>query len=134
MKKTAVRIYVAAFLMILCLPWLFWGLFKGYFDSENHENRKLKERPSLTAETYETFFKDYEEYYNDNIPFRNPLISLNTGLDYFLFKTSSNQNVIIGKDMMRMMGILLPATGARTFLRRKNFSRLLKIVSISGMS
>lgn len=44
------------------------------------------------------FSTDYTTFYNDNLPFRTYLIFLNSGIDYFCFKRSSNEQVILGDD------------------------------------
>lgn len=98
MRKWASRILIAAFILILCFSWLWWILLGRYVDSSNHENRNMSVRPSLSLDNYETFPQEYEEYFNDNIPFRNNLITLNSAIDYFVFHQSSNKRVIVGQD------------------------------------
>lgn len=99
-KKLGQKIILAAFIIVICLSWLFWILLSKFVDSENYENRTLAVRPELTADTYKTYSKDYEKYFNDNIPFRNDLVTINTFIDYSIFKTPTNTNkrVVIGKD------------------------------------
>ncbi len=41
--------------------------------------------------------KEYEDYYNDNLPYGNQLIRFHNSIDYFLFRQSSNENVVIGQ-------------------------------------
>ena len=97
-KKIAQSIVVGAFIVIICLAGINWTLLEKYVDNTNYENRKLTSRPTLTIDNYGTFSKEYNEYYNDNIPFRNVLISLNSTIDYFIFKRSSSDSVIVGND------------------------------------
>lgn len=97
-KKLSMRIYIAAFVIIICLPWLPWFFLEKYIDVENNENRKLATRPTLTSDTYTTFADDYETYFNDNIPFRNNLVSLHNCLDYYVLKSSPSKSVIIGEN------------------------------------
>ena len=47
--------------------------------------------PKISLEEYAQFPQQYETYFNDNIPWRNQLISLNSGLDLFAFRDSSNE-------------------------------------------
>ena len=91
-------IILIAFLVVICISWLVWFFFKDHFDTANYENRKMASRPEFRLETYTEFSKEYEAYFNDNIPFRNNLISLNNTIDYFAFHKPSNDEVIIGKD------------------------------------
>lgn len=98
MGKTVKNMYLAAFLVFLCLPWFFWLLLGKYTDSANHENRTMASKPQLHMETYKTYPEEYEAYFNDRIPFRNELVALNSWVNYRFFKTSVNENVILGKD------------------------------------
>lgn len=97
-KKNGPRIILAAFIVLICLPWPLWLLLGGALDTASHENRRPAPRPRLTLDSYVHFASDFTAYVNDAMPFRNSLIALNNGIDYFLYRTSSNENVIIGKD------------------------------------
>lgn len=98
MEKHKAMIWIILFMIIISSP-SFVSFFLGqYVDSENYENRNTQTKPLLTIKNYETFPKDYEAYYNDNLPFRNQLIRLNNSIDYFIFKQSSNKDVVIGKN------------------------------------
>ncbi|MCQ2518990.1 MAG: hypothetical protein MJ107_00520 [Lachnospiraceae bacterium] len=46
----------------------------------------------------EGYPSSFENYWNDNIPFRNQMIRLNNSIDYYMFKTASNNKVEIGKN------------------------------------
>ncbi len=48
--------------------------------------------------TIEEFPALYEAYYNDHLPYRDFLIRMNSGLEYYVFQTSSNENVVRGKE------------------------------------
>lgn len=95
-KKTGLQIILISFVIINCLSWLLWILLGKFVDSKNYENRTLAERPVLTIDSYVDFPTKYEEYYNDNIPFRNTLITLNSKIDYLIFKRPTNNRVVIG--------------------------------------
>ena len=58
----------------------------------------MSEQPRLTVDNYGTFAEEYDNYFNDQLPFRNNLIKLNSWIDYFVFDRSVNSKVIIGKD------------------------------------
>ena len=96
-KKAGPRIIFASFILILCLPWAFWLLFEQVSDTANHENRSFAAMPRLRPGTYRQFAADFTSYLNDAMPFRNDLITLNSGIDYSVFHASSNDSVIIGK-------------------------------------
>lgn len=98
MTKYKSVMWITIFLMITASP-IFTYFFLGqYVDSKNYENRNMASKPILTAENYELFPKEYEAYYNDNLPFRNQLIRFHNSIDYFLFKQSSSERVAIGKN------------------------------------
>ncbi len=97
-KRAARIIILIAYVLIICLSGIIWFFVKSSLDSENYENRELAPRPLLAPDTYDTFSSDYTAYFNDNLQFRNYLVSLNSAIDYFCFGRSSNSKVIIGKD------------------------------------
>ncbi|MBQ9252023.1 MAG: hypothetical protein IJ188_05255 [Clostridia bacterium] len=96
-KKIGRILLLAAFLLIICFLWGIWGLAKNYVDTENHENRPLAQRPALSLADYAAFPAKFSDYFNDHLPFRNQLITLHTGIDYFCFHRSANTRVIAGK-------------------------------------
>ena len=96
-KKIGHGIILGSFIF-LCISWILWIPLEQVVDSENYENREMTEKPSLTGANYKTFATEYESYVDDNLPFRNTLVQLNNEIDYFLFKKSSSDRVIIGED------------------------------------
>lgn len=99
MKHTVKKnIFIAIFFIIICTAHFSWFLFGKYFDQENYENRTVSSKPQLTLGKIDEFPKEYESYYDDNLPFRNKLIELNSSIQYYLFHSSANKNVVIGKD------------------------------------
>ena len=97
-KKAGSRIILASFIVFLCLPWVFWLFLEQVSDTTNHENRSFAAMPRLRPSTYRKFASDFTSYLNDSMPFRNDLITLNSGIDYAVFQAPSNDSVIIGKD------------------------------------
>ena len=97
-KSVGEKILLCVFITVICLSVPGWFLFGHLLDNSNEENREWAERPVLTAETYDVFAADFTSYFNDRLPFRNALISINSGIDYFLFRRSTNPQVIVGND------------------------------------
>ena len=91
-------IILIAFIVIICLSKGIWFFFEGFFTSDNNENRQMAMKPILTLNSYLSFSNDFTKYFNDNLQFREQLISLNSKIDYFIFDKSSNEEVIKGKD------------------------------------
>ena len=98
MDKKKSIILIIIFFIVSVLPGGVYFFIGEYVDVKNYENRTLSLKPVFTIKNYETFPMEYESYYNDNIPFRNQLIKLNNSIDYFIFKQSSSDDVVIGKD------------------------------------
>jgi len=96
--KTGQKFFAAAFFAVICGAWVLWLLLGRFTDNENYENRKLAEAPQWTAETAEQFPRDFEAFFNDRLPFRNQLITLNGAVDYYVFGRSANDCVAVGKD------------------------------------
>lgn len=97
-KRIAHKIIISAFIIIICSPWFLWIFLEKFVDTTNYENREMAVRPSLTLDNYGTYSEEYEKYFNDNIPFRNNMITLNNAIDYFVFKKSASDRVIVGDD------------------------------------
>lgn len=98
MKKKNAVMWLCLFVLLFIVPQLLYPFVKPYLNNANTENRTLAEKPSLTADGFESFPADYEEYYNDAMPYRNQLIRLNNTLQYFLFRQQDINGVAIGRD------------------------------------
>ena len=106
MNKNKSKLWIVIFTICLCVPFVI-RLFTGpIYDSENQENRQAASNPSgqvitkdgINWQALESFPNDYESYYNDTMLLRSPLIRFNNTLDYSLFHSSNNPEVVIGKD------------------------------------
>ncbi|MCR4652940.1 MAG: hypothetical protein K5744_04515 [Eubacterium sp.] len=97
-RKIGRIIILVAFAVIICGSRGIWFFSEKYVDATNYENRRMATRPELTLDTYENFSKEYTSYFNDNLQFRNNLITMNSAIDYFGFGRASNGSVIVGKD------------------------------------
>lgn len=99
MKREKISsIIIIIIFIFLCLINIIWRVVYPYADTTNYENRELHSRPKLGRSNYKSFATQYTDYYNDNIPFRNYLISLDSSIDYYLFHKSSRDYVCIGDD------------------------------------
>lgn len=97
-KSTNSRFFIGLFVVVLCSPFFLWMLLGRYVDSANYENRNLAVRPTFDITSYKSYASAYEAFFNDNLPFRNALISLNSRLKYYFFHTSADDRVIAGKN------------------------------------
>jgi hypothetical protein len=74
------------------------------FKREN-ENRVFHDKLEINPAKLDNFPEDFEAYYNDNFPFRNPLLKAFHKIKFSVFHVSSDEeNVIIGKDGWYFLG------------------------------
>lgn len=87
------------FLILLFLP-LAQQLFGIFNIRPVEELRRKNAFPEINVKSLISgdFMKKFDLYYNDTFGFRDLLIRLNNNISYHLFKTSDNQQVIIGKN------------------------------------
>ncbi len=98
MKKAGQTIILISFILFICLSNVIWAIVDHFGNFDSQENRNMATRPFLTIENYRDFSNEYTSYFNDHIPFRSALISLNNYIDFYYYKRSSNPNVVIGSD------------------------------------
>lgn len=92
------KILVILFIGILVFPNMYWNVLGLNEEGENLENRNLAERPQLNIQTVEDFPKNYENYYNDHLAFRNEVINITSLIDYKVFHTINSEKVLLGKN------------------------------------
>lgn len=96
-KNKRGKLLVCIFFMLIILPNIIYGFIPDKY-KQNSENRTLKEQPELNLEAIETYAKEYEEYYNDNLPFKDILVKLNNEFRYKVLNISPSNYVIKGED------------------------------------
>ena len=98
-KKAGPRILYAVFLLMICGCWILWFFLAQFTDLEEYENRKQHPLPELKSfRDYLAFPAEFEEFFNDRIPFRNNLITMNRAIDYYGFGRIRHDRVADGKD------------------------------------
>ena len=98
MKKSVKFLYIMTFIIVMCIPHLLFLVCKNFVDTNNYENREFYAAPVIGQTPYTELSSTFESYYNDRIPFRNQLISLINNVGYFVFKDTTGDQVMIGKD------------------------------------
>lgn len=104
MKKSVTKIsWICVFLFVLYGIPLLWLAAGSRTEAGTYENRNAAEMPKLTWrengwEAVEAYPSAYEAYYNDHLPFRSQWIYLNSQMEYSLFQSSPNTEVVRGKD------------------------------------
>ncbi len=89
---------IIIFLSLLYLPSLTFPIFKNKIVSDNSENRQLASMPDLKISTLTKYPRQFDSYYNDNLPYRAMLRELWAKLNFFLLGDSTTQKVVIGKN------------------------------------
>lgn len=98
MRKSISIAYIVMFLIMFIAPTLLYSLLGKYIDNTNYEQRSATEKPVLSIDTIEEYPSQYEDYYNDALPFRTQMIEINGLIKYKMFNQSPVKKVIIGKD------------------------------------
>lgn len=107
MKKQDLIITIM-FLCFLFLPNSIYFFVKDKMDNNNYENRTLYTKPSFEYKSISSFPRDYENYFNDHLAFKNEIRRFRSKVLYNLFKTSSSENVIIGDNNWLFYNITTP--------------------------
>jgi hypothetical protein len=97
MKKFADHIYIIIFLALCIVP-CFGMIF--FYSESSAEKRTLAEFPDLFTEgTINTEYPtQFEEYISDHFFLREKLGTANSLMMGYLFQTSAEDSVIVGKD------------------------------------
>lgn len=99
-KNILYTLYAAAFIGICLAPAVLMPV-SGKDKGASLENRTLSSMPKLTAEeggfNFE-FFSEFETYFSEHFAFRSELVTLDGKIKSELFSTSSDEDVIVGKD------------------------------------
>lgn len=106
MKRPVKIIYIVLFLALVIVPLPLFLVVRGQVDTTNYEERTLSPFPFTQeaeeyyggATTLDSFPTQFEDWFNDHLPFRNQLLTFQGLFDYRVLKTSSSQSVIVGKD------------------------------------
>ncbi|MCM1135927.1 MAG: hypothetical protein NC400_10175 [Clostridium sp.] len=97
-KEYGNRVILGAFVIIICLSNFIWIIMEKYVDFDGYEGRMNLNRPVINVDNYTKYADDFETYYNNKLPFRNILISINSMIDFWVFDKSASAEVIKGID------------------------------------
>lgn len=98
MKKQLAKAYILALILLFYMPTILFYGFEDHWESTNYEQRAAAEKPVFSFQTITQYPQEFEQYYNDHLPFRSQLIEYNVLTDYYLFRQSPVSKVILGKD------------------------------------
>lgn len=88
---------IIGFLIILFVPNMIVPLIDSVFNTELGKNTESYEAPQLTIDKIAEYPDSFDEYYNNNLPFRDVMGKAWANFNYFVFKDSTNDGVIFGK-------------------------------------
>lgn len=97
-KKIANIIIIIAFFIIITVPQILFAFLKDEIPVDLSENRKLAEKPEFKIENIDTYGANYENYYNDNLPFRSFIRNIWTNFNFYVLNESTTTQVLIGKN------------------------------------
>lgn len=98
------KLIFCLFFLFLAAPAVTFPFVKDHIDSENHENRRFAEEPDLSFGTLASFPKQFDDYFNDHLPYKNQLVMANTmkndflGVGTTMMEYMTSSMVIRGKD------------------------------------
>ncbi len=104
---TKSKIFVLVIAAMLTLPAVSYYLL-GLQPDASLENETLAKRPTFSLTTIADYPRDYDEYYNDYIPYKPQLVELNSFYNYYLYNKSPNEGVLVGKDGWAFLADTLP--------------------------
>ncbi len=91
--------FIIFFLLLISLPIIDWIVpYNMSMEYNAIENRELASRPEFELKNISNFPKDFETYFNDNVNFRENLLTLNASLGLKQIKPESNIFVHEGKE------------------------------------
>lgn len=97
MKRKNIR-FIIVFLIMILLPPVTWPVVAKVSDFKNISNSDEQKLPILSRDTYYTYTEQLEEYIDDKMPYKDILVTCNGIIDYFVFKVSSSERVVIGNE------------------------------------
>lgn len=97
-KVDLYKVYIVLVMLIMVIP---FAMFFVMPSTSSTENKKLAEFPSLSTKEGSfnlNYMKDLSSYFEDRFAFRNELVDLNSRIRAGIFKTSPEDDVIVGSN------------------------------------
>ncbi len=92
------KLIIIVFLLFLIGPTIIYWFVKDKMDNNNYEQRSIYNKPAFEVNSIINYPKDYENYYNDHLAFKNEIRKIRAKFYKEVFNTGSTPRVIIGKD------------------------------------
>lgn len=98
MRKYLKRSFIVLFLTMLVAPNVFFPFIQKWVDTENYENRELAVKPNLGECAIEEYPQAFEDYFNDHLPFKNQIRTINSAMKVLVFHSLDSDKVLLGKN------------------------------------
>jgi len=101
MKNKVSRIKEILLIVLFCILIIVPNIAYKFVSEDarkNIENRTLTEKPIINIDNFQEYPSLYEEYYNDNLPFKDILVRFNSLVKFKVFDKSPADYVIKGED------------------------------------
>lgn len=92
------RLLALLFCAAVGLPFLLFNVFSRQLSADNHENRLLTTLPDVFTGPLPGLLERLDTFLADNAPFRYQFVELDAGIDYHLFGTTQDEQVLAGRD------------------------------------
>ncbi len=92
------KVLIISFLALISVSFLAYNILAPQLGLVNRENRLLTSFPDVAETPIEMLPAAFNEYVDDNSPFRNQLVGLNAAINYNLFGTMESDQVLLGKE------------------------------------
>ena len=92
------KVLLIIFIFALYVPTITFFFIKNNINYDNNEKRKLAEKPTLSLSKIQSYPKEFDLYYNDNLPYRNYIIKNWRTMNYLIFNEAIDERVLIGKN------------------------------------
>ena len=96
-NKIKCYIFIGMFFSMIIVPQALYMVL-DHSNTDNSENRTLAEKPDFILSEWDEYPTKYEEYYNDNIPFKSKFIKLNQTINYLTFGIAENDKCLLGSE------------------------------------
>lgn len=97
-KKISNIIIIITFFIIITIPQILFYFLKENIPVDTSENRELAKKPVFKLEDIESYPSNYENYYNDNLPFRSMIRNAWTNFNFYILNESTTTQVLVGKN------------------------------------
>ncbi len=89
---------IIIFIFFLVGPSIIYPFVEKYMDHGNYEKREMIKKPKLTLKNIKDYPKKYEDYFNDNLAFKNEIRKYRAEALYKVLNTAADARVLIGKN------------------------------------